>query len=323
MAMHVKIRGIYSTALTKLFMDSGHIPADPSSAIRRLFGMNEAVTLHDVLIQDRENLQGVYVSGEPEKVSRAVALLQQQLFDAALLRIIPIDEPEGLVKAVMELPGLAKDILDNIRRRVTPTLAWHHRFRVIASKTLEKAESALAQPAEQREEIGHRLFREIILVPLEKSGIARLEHIRPSGKGMRPREGIIVELGPKNFTFRRGFGKGRYDGLDLPIGTGDYGLTEIREGAWFVKHSYYAESGALIGEYYNINTPVELYPYGARYLDLELDVVRRAGEKPFLIDREKLSLLTGNGCISKSLEDKAVAVAEEILRRLSSTPPSD
>jgi predicted RNA-binding protein associated with RNAse of E/G family len=58
---------------------------------------------------------------------------------------------------------------------------------------------------------------------------------------------------------------------------------------------------------------VELYPYGARYLDLEVDVVHRAGEEPFLIDREKLAMVCRSGCISEELGKKALAVAEGLL----------
>jgi len=64
------------------------------------------------------------------------------------------------------------------------------------------------------------------------------------------------------------------------------------------------ESGKLKGEYYNINTPVELYPYGARYIDLEIDVVRRAGEPPFIVDREDLAILLKEGKISQQMERK-------------------
>ena len=133
---------------------------------------------------------------------------------------------------------------------------------------------------------------------------------------MRPREGVLVSADARGFVFRRAFSKGRYDGLDAPIQEGDYGLTEIKEGAWHLKHSYYTKEHKLIGEYFNINTPVELYPYGARYLDLEVDVVCRSGEKPFLLDREKLALLSRNGCISSDLEKRAVAVAEDLLQTL-------
>jgi probable ribonuclease FAU-1 len=159
-------------------------------------------------------------------------------------------------------------------------------------------------------------MKEAVLDPLEKSGMVRLEHVRPSGKSMRPREGIIQKIDGQEIIFKRSFSPGRYDGLNLVIRKGDYGLTEIREGEWYVKHSYFSSERLLIGEYFNINTPVELYPYGARYVDLEVDVIRRAGEKAFEIDREKLGILTQRGCIGPELEARALHAANRILRSL-------
>jgi len=61
---------------------------------------------------------------------------------------------------------------------------------------------------------------------------------------------------------------------------------------------------------------VEFYPYGARYVDLEVDVIRRAGEDAFAIDREKLEILAKKGCIGKDLQARALFVAEQMLRSL-------
>jgi predicted RNA-binding protein associated with RNAse of E/G family len=83
-----------------------------------------------------------------------------------------------------------------------------------------------------------------------------------------------------------------------------------------VKHSYYAGSGKLKGSYFNVNTPVELYPYGARYLDLEVDVVCPLDKKPFLVDQENLSLLAQNGRIGADLMKKALETAEGLLAQM-------
>jgi probable ribonuclease FAU-1 len=312
----IKIRGIYTTALTKLMLESGYRIVDPSSKIRELFGLEEADSSYEILIQDRADHQGVDLTGAPERMTQCLTFLQERLLDATLLTLVPVEEESGLVKASLELPGLSKQVLDEIRLTATPTLSRHHRLRIIASGVLEQAEKTLLKHPERKEALEGDIFRDEILLPLEKEGLVRLEHIRPSGKAMRPREGVLVSSDPGGFVFRRSFAKGRYDGLDLPIQEGDYGLTETREGAWSVKHSYYTRDHELIGHYYNINTPVELYPYGARYLDLEVDVVHRAGEKPFMIDGEKLALVCRTGCISEELGNKALAVAEELLQTL-------
>jgi probable ribonuclease FAU-1 len=314
MSSTVKIRGIYATALTKLMLDAGYTVADPSVKTRKLFALEEAHSAYDILIQERSDLQGVDLTGPPERLTQCLTFLQERLLDAILLQFAPAEEETGLVRASVEFPGSSKQILDEVRQRVMPTINRHHRFRIITSQVLEEAERTLQKYPERRKPLEDELFREEILIPLKAEGLVRLEHIRPSGRPMRPREGVLLKADENGFVFRRSFSKGRYDGLDVPIQEGDYGLTEIQEGAWFVKHSYYTKEDRHIGDYFNINTPVELYPYGARYLDLEVDVVSRAGEQSILIDREKLALLCRNGCISKELEKKALAVAEDILR---------
>ena len=316
MSTSIKIRGLYATGLTKLMLDFGYYIVDPSSKIRSLFGLDEAVADYEVLIQDRPDFQGVDLTGPPEKMTQCLTFLQERLLDATLLELAEVEEETGLVRASMEFPGFSKQILDQARHAVIPTIRKHHRFRIFAGKALEQAEQTLMKYPDRRDSLEQKLFRDEILLPLEKVGLARVEHIRPSGRPMRPREGVLASTEHQGFVFRRSFSKGRYDGLDLPIQEGDYGLSEIREGAWYLKHSYYTKDNRLIGEYFNINSPVELYPYGARYLDLEVDVVCRAGEKPFLLDREKLALLSRNGCISSDLETKALTVAEDLLRTM-------
>ncbi|NTW36991.1 MAG: DUF402 domain-containing protein [Syntrophobacteraceae bacterium] len=316
MSSRLKIRSIYATALTKVAMDSGYCIADPSSKIKDRLGLETSNEPHDILIQDREDLQGIEVCGEPERVCQFLTFLQEKLIDPVLLELMPLEEDEASVKARIEFPGTTKEVLDFIRLSITPTLMRHHRFRIVDSRALDQAEIRLTTEPDRKETIEKELFKDVILFPLESSGTVKLEHMRPSGKAMRPREGVLLDMTDQRVVFRRTFSQGRYDGLDLPIGQGDYGLTEICEGSWFVKHSYHTREGKLIGEYFNINTPVELYPYGARYLDLEVDVIRRAGENPFFIDQEKLSLLSSRGSIGNALANKALKVVDSLMQSL-------
>ena len=181
---------------------------------------------------------------------------------------------------------------------------------------MERCEENWLGAAESKERTEAELFAEMILAPLRKAGVVRLEHVKASGKTIRPREGVLLESSGEKLNIKRSFSQGRYDGLDLPIESGDYALTEAREGAWQVKHSYYSKKGKLKGEYFNINTPVELYPFGARYVDLEIDVIRRAGEKPMISDREELAVLVRKGVIGKVLEEKALETAENLCESL-------
>ncbi|MGC9196669.1 MAG: DUF402 domain-containing protein [Syntrophobacteraceae bacterium] len=186
---------------------------------------------------------------------------------------------------------------------------------------LDGAEAEFCRHPEDRQALEDMLFSKAILTPLVEGGRVKLEHIRASGKPMRPRFGTLESVSAKRAVFRREFHAGRYDGLDVAISEGDYCLTEIGEGHWCVKHSYFSKQHRPIGDYININTPTELYPYGARYVDLEVDVVQRAAEKAFAIDREKFALLVRKGCIGKELEDKVLVISEQLLRSLNRAKP--
>jgi len=330
MAKAIKIRGIYTTAFTRLLLDSGYRIADPSPEIRQRFKLGPAPKAADSLLKDREDHQGIDLIGEADGISRLLKTIQETLMDAVLLSFEPlakgeaelIDELEAsreFSHARLELGGASKEKLDGLRASVVPTLARHHRLRILHPRTLEKAENQLGKRPKSKSNLEKALFQEAILLPLWKADGVRLEHIKIKGKPVRPREGALVEGKGNRIVIKRSFSQGRYDGLNLPIEGGDYGLTEVQEGAWHLKHTYFSKDGKLKGEYYNINTPVELYAYGARYIDLEIDVVRRAGGIPFIVDREDLALLVKEGKISRNLEKKAVEEAEQIVREMQRT----
>jgi len=333
MATRLKIRGIYTTALTRLFLEAGHVIVDPSPEVRERFRL--PLVEEDpfqVMIRDRLDHQGVEIIGEADEISPIVQVLQGRLPDAILMEFSSPstweDSLEGemedftdLARARMEFPGTAKKTLDEIRSAVIPTLSGHHRLRIIHPQLLKKTERELRDFPEKKEQREREIYYQAILSPLVKDGLVKVEHVKVSGKPVRPREGVLVDLRGDTLIMKRTFTQGHYDGLDLPIEPGDYCWSEIREGTLFIKHAYFSREGKLKGEYYNINTAIELYPHGARYVDLELDVIHRPGDPPFIEDRERLALLVQRGLISSELERMAVERAEEILERLQGRSP--
>jgi hypothetical protein len=327
MAPRVKVRGIYTTALTKLLLNSGYTIVDTSLEIRRRFSLPLTDEEPEIFIQDREDRQGIEITGESDRLSRLVSLLQETLLDSILLKFDvqteAIEESEeeteirDIARARFEFPGFSKAYLDSIRSTVVPSLKNHHRLKILHEKKLSGFEADLLKFPHKKENLENELFADWILKPLQKDGVARLEHVKASGKPIRPREGILVEREADKLILKRSFSQGQYDGLNLPIEEGDYGLTEAREGAGYVKHAYFSRRGKLKGECFSINTPVEIYPFGARYVDLEIDVVCRAGEKPAISDREELALLVKKGVVSNRLEKKAIEAADDLIRKMS------
>lgn len=78
----LKIRGIYSTALTHIFLERGFTIVSPSAAITERFALAPVTDAEEVTIYDRSDKQGVVVEGEREKVAVIVEALRSTLPEA-------------------------------------------------------------------------------------------------------------------------------------------------------------------------------------------------------------------------------------------------
>ncbi|HIP74742.1 MAG TPA: ribonuclease E/G, partial [Thermococcus paralvinellae] len=180
----------------------------------------------------------------------------------------------------VEFGGGTRKKLDSIRNEVLPTIEGHHQFKAYDpefSFAVEIAEAILAKIPSQRIKVRKGFIEALINNKGPKVGwLFTLEHIKPDGQKVKigPGEVLEVSTDPLKVKIKRNLKPGKvYDGLEIPIELGDYAITEIEEGKWWYKHSYYDREGNLKGEYYNINTPIEIYPDKARYIDLEVDIV--------------------------------------------------
>ena len=105
---------------------------------------------------------------------------------------------------------------------------------------------------------------------------------------------------------------GVYDGLEIRKEPGDTIETVVDTSKWTIIHRYYSQTGELKGVYVNINTPPEIVPSRIRYLDLSVDVIKRPGEPPRIIDLEEFAEAVKNGTITARAACRALeAVVEE------------
>ena len=70
--MNVRCRGIYTTALTRRFLDAGHDVVAASDPIRERFDADLGTDPHDVAVETTDDRQGVGVAGDPDAVDEAV-----------------------------------------------------------------------------------------------------------------------------------------------------------------------------------------------------------------------------------------------------------
>jgi len=311
------IRGIYATALTRFFLDRGFKVALPSEPITDRFTASPAFDVFegpDARILNLESKQGILVLGEEEVLEELLAQVREGFIDA-VTRMRAKDVLE------IEFPLLSKSRLDEIRGTVLPTLPLHHRLKIIASDQVDSVErKTLAQHPELRESLGRNMERELIWNGYETGRQIAIEHVKPEGRVLYLSEGEVVQADfmlKKLVLKRSGFkGRDKYDGLGIPKHGGDYAVSELREGDWHYRHTYFRAQGEIIGSYYNINTPVEFYPDRIRYLDLEIDVVQFPNRRVEILDETELRRRFEQGYISGALREKAIGEASRLCARL-------
>ena len=80
--MNVRVRGIYTTALTRILLDAGHEVVDASPPIRRRFDGSFPTAAPDARVSTTADRQGVGASGDPEQVDALRDLLTGVAIDA-------------------------------------------------------------------------------------------------------------------------------------------------------------------------------------------------------------------------------------------------
>ncbi|MCU0596742.1 MAG: DUF402 domain-containing protein [Desulfobacterota bacterium] len=317
MSVAVKIRGIYSTALTRFFLDRGMKVVSPSDTIIKRFGKTKGLVpagAHDVEILDLEDMEGVRLQGESAPVETVAKALQSHFLDA-----IYRNKVEG--SAEVDFPFCAKAALDELRNRVLPSVPRHHHFRIVASDYVSLLEEkTLSGHPEKRESLGRSMEKSLIWDTLQEGKEIKIEHVKLDGEVIFLSEGVIVErdFDRRRLVLKRSRFKGRtkYDGLGIEKREGDYAISEVQERLWHYQHTYFRSDATLIGRYVNINTPVEFYPDRIRYVDLEIDVIQMPDGRIFVLDEEDLEARFKAGYLTEQLLETAKKTAVQRVERL-------
>ena len=230
---------------------------------------------------------------------------------------------EGERIAHIKIPYEAKRRLDEIRGKVTPTIPNHHFYKSLNSEfalVVDLAEKIISKNPELKEEVTEQV-KETILQKYPKIGeIIEIEHAKLNGKRIHLTPGKIIEKtnNPLTLKLMRKFRSGGvYDALNIPIEEGDYGITEITQGSWYMKTSYYNKEKELKGEYYNISTGIEIHPQKVTYIDLAIDIVKWPNNDVKVVDKEELEEAYKKGIITEKYYKeilKNVEILEEKIK---------
>jgi len=331
--LRTRIRGIYSTALTKILLDNGFKIVQPSAVIKERFRFSDVSSnlVWDLDIYDRLDRQGVIAVGKSSAVDAFISVLRPLLIDMVvrrrasnrtepLLRFHDSSSLRSMIKGAekevtasskqdfvsVEFPAVSKKELDSIRSTVTPTINGHHHLKACGGRIaslIEMAEKMLEKGA-LREEV-ERLLKESIRTQFPRvNSKIDIEHVKIDGRIFHLNNARIIDYDEEKGSlriFRTFRSKGLYDGLRVPKEPGDYALTDLKIGGWIFRTSYFSSDGRYKGSYINLNTPIELYPRKIRYVDLEVDVCIWPNGKLEKLDLDKLEEMVSRGYISEEL----------------------
>lgn len=238
--------------------------------------------------------------------------LAQMIFKNAEKTKAPAAVYEENITTILEFPSLSKIKLDEIRSEVVATVRNHHQLKVMGhdlSLLVDFGERILAKLPEHHFIINEAAdFTFLEIFPSLGSEVC-IDHVKFNGRTIFLSPGHVIKSDPneRKLLLKRMFkAGGKFDGLNIPKEAGDYGVMEVREGEWFVKTTYFSRDGIYKGEYFNINTPVEVYPglypepHRIRYVDLEVDLIRTK-DSVRVIDLEKLEYAKEESIISEQL----------------------
>jgi hypothetical protein len=238
----VRVRGIYTTALTALLLEQGYTIVDASPVIQERFGIPQREEPEDVCIFDRRDRQGVVLEGTQESATEVVRQLQEALPHALFSPLtreasFPQQEDSGRLDArrtlrlrsLAEFPATVKVQLDQVRALTVPTIPGHHALKIVDAIDVEMAEATLATDLSRGDVLGQQLREALVYPRFQPGAHVPVRHIKVE---QSPVElwGDVQRFQAGTLVLTRHFhGGGTYDGLGLPKKKGDWGTVRLTE----------------------------------------------------------------------------------------------
>jgi len=211
--------------------------------------------------------------------------------------------------------------LDADRRRVETTMPGHHRVKAGSASASDAVDFAEGVHADAGGDWGEELpFPAVAdaFGPREDESYG-IVHGKPDGRCFTLGRGRVTDLDVDAGTLtveREMTGGGTYDALGTDREAGDVAVTKLTEGKWWYPTVYRDDDGTKKGTYVNVCTPVELFPDGARYVDLHVDVVEHRDGTVERVDDDELDAAVDAGHVTPELGDRARTVATSVERAL-------
>ncbi len=224
---------------------------------------------------------------------------------------------EGIPTFNAEFPSIAKSELDNIRSEIEniSTIPNHHYYKIFGenfSFLINFAEELIHKIPQNKNEIIQETQNYFKQFFPNENDIVNIYHVKIDGRIFFLSPGSVISFNKNNGKIKlrrelRGRIRSYYNGIGAIKEEGDYAILDCNFGDWFIRTEYFSKDHKSKGNYWNINTPIELYinPFRIQYVDLEIDLVKRIDGEIQILDEEKLDRVYEEKYISKKLKDLA------------------
>ncbi|MEM2240118.1 MAG: DUF402 domain-containing protein [Candidatus Bathyarchaeia archaeon] len=309
---HITVDGFYMS-LTQNNLVAFDEPLRKSPRFRELLNLSSIIRREEWGIRWKSTA----VRAPVEELLREFEELKEK---AKLLRKSCSTESTLILEgeAVYKLEFPCKNLLDDLRSKVVPTVRGHHVYRCFREfgAAVDLAELMLARGVD-RVFIEDCLDRLIGFKSVEVGSRLNFEHRKLDGTVLTLTPGVVEHVEFDLLTVRRRiYGPGLYDGLGISKETGDYALTRFKPGDWLIEHRYFSNRGEFKGIYININTPVEVVKGLVRYVDLAVDVSAKPGGELKVHDMDELKEFYDKGVVQEPVFLGALKALEEAKARI-------
>ncbi|MGQ4891003.1 MAG: ribonuclease E/G [Candidatus Njordarchaeia archaeon] len=185
----VRIRGIYSTALTKMLLDNNYIIVQPSEEITKRFNLEPKIVSPHIDIWDKENKQGIHIETFPQFTDKLVNLFQTN-FEDSVIRYEKF-QVGAIYKGVIYRPapwgGMIVKLTPNLEGHLPENEIEHQRFSI--------GDTVVVEVKNPKGNHGYPLLSTKVSVPGDLAVLIPEETVRISHKIRGPTRSRLLEIG--------------------------------------------------------------------------------------------------------------------------------
>ena len=228
----------------------------------------------------------------------------------------------GDVSTLVEMPGDAKRLCDELRAGLLPTLPGHHKYKAqgdVYGATVDALEKEL--PAEvlrnRTAPLGVLASVNAMQSPIRDTLRVRMQGLPGSTATHYEGRRVAYDVDAGWVEVRQELrSKDSYpDGLRLDKRPGDYVVTRFQEGSWHYVTRFYGRQGSWKADYAGIATPTAIFSDQVHLVDLGASVCRSPDQGAELVSLDTLRGSQKQGLVGAALvnrvEEEGAALLEQ------------